>query len=244
MSKQSRIAVMLIACLGAVPAAVASTVMGSSLVSRQYVDGASGQVYIYAGGSFQSGLTLSSFSLFADNFTGQRDVTPILFELTSPGVYTVRGVGTGDMVSPSAIAQSFAFGLQYGTATTTNGNYTFGFINAFVNTLGQQTSSTAGVVDFNTPVVAGSGVGGAGTTNDWVFTPTVSNINIALGATFGLPGQVASYTLNNPSRSFFDTDRTYSATLDAPEPGSFTLACIGVILIGGALIRRRVHRSA
>jgi hypothetical protein len=244
MSKESRIILLSFACLVWTPAGMATPLGGSSLVSRPYVDTSSGQVYIYAGGFFQPGTQVGVFSLFTGDFVGQREVTPILFELTSPGVYTVRGVGTGDLVSASALTQSFAFGLQYGTATAATGNYTFGFINAFVNTIGVQTSSSAGVVAFNTPVVGGTGVAGAGTTNDWVFTPTLSNISIPLGTTFGLPGQVASWTLNNPALSVWDVNRTYSAVVDAPEPGSFTLACVGAMLIGAAFVTRRYRSKA
>lgn len=245
MSKVSRVLILSFCLSLLMPAAWASAIGGSSAISRLWTDGAAGQVEIYAGGFFPALTQITTFSIFGHSFTGTRDVTPVIFEVTSPGVYTVRGVGTGQAISASSVMQMFAFGLQYGSSTTTNANYTFGFLNGFVNGSGTQTASTAGAVDFDTPVVTGStGVGGAGTTNNWVFTPTISNINLALGTTFQMNcgGAANCFALNNPSLGGFSDYRTYSGfvTNDVPEPGSVTFAALGsAVILGMALYRKR-----
>ena len=256
-------------CLGLIsvallPAVVrATTAQGSDTISRTWTDVSSGQLSTYTGSFFLPGVQVGAFSLFADEFVGQREVTPVLYEQTSPaqfsptqfaaaqfspaqtspGFYAVRGAATGDPVTPSVLTQAFAFGLQYDTPTTANSNYTFGFINAFVNRSGLQTSYSPGAVEFNTIV------GGAGITNAWVFTPTVPNISLALRPTFALPSQVGNFALNNPVLpASYNTNPTYSALLDfatveAPESVSFTLAAIGGLMIIGALLFRVGRRK-
>jgi hypothetical protein len=211
-----------------------ATILGSTLINRTFIDAASGQVYIYAGGSFDSGVQMSTFSIFGDGYSGSRVITPVLFEQTSAGVFTVRGVGTGRSVVAVSAAQNFAFGLNFGIDITTNGSYTFGFINALVNSAGTPTTSSAGDVDFTNGVVSGDGVGGPGTTNRFVFTPTLSGLNVGLGTTFGVPGTTADFILNNPSLGGFQIDRTYSATLSAsavPEPSTLLLTALGGVAI-------------
>jgi PEP-CTERM motif len=216
------------------------TINGSTTTTRSNIDTSVGQVVIYTGGFFDSGQRVTTFSLLDDLSSGNRLLTPILFEQTSPGLYTVRGVGTGETVPSPNVVQSFDFGLVFGTNVTSNANFTFGFITALVNGSGTQTSSSAGAVDLSPTVIAGTGVGGVGTTNDWRFTPSLANITIGLGTTFGAAG---NFALNSGSGSF-NTDRTYSATLDSvsagvPEPGSFTLAAIGGVLLAGVALRQR-----
>src|SRR5437879_1674735 len=160
------------------PLSWTATIDGSTAVSRANIDVAVGQVYIYDGGFFDTGRRVTTFSLLDDLSSGNRLLTPILFEQTSTGVYTVRGVGASETVPSPNIVQTFDFGLAFGTNVTTNTNFTFGFITATVNTSGVQTSSTAGAVDMNFTVDPGTGVGGAGTTNDWVFTPSLAGITV------------------------------------------------------------------
>jgi hypothetical protein len=226
----------------------ASTLQGSSLTLRTDLDAASGQVFIYAGGFFEIGEKLTTFSWLSGSFSGTRFMTPLLFEEASPGVFTVRGIGAGESVTSSGSPQSFNFNVQQGTDTTSSGLFVFGFINALVNSNGQQTASSTGTVSFNIGIDPGNGAGGPGTTNDWVFTPTIANISVALGTTFGTPGHPATYTLNGvPDEPDEDPscllDRTYSATQNGvltgvPEPGTFALFAIGAGLLLAGLLRK------
>ncbi len=219
----------------------ADTIEGSATIHRTFTDSSSGQVYLYAGGSFDAGDRLTTFTWLNDNgHVGY--MTPILFEQTSPGVYTVRGVG--ENVSPvvSGSVQSAAFTLAYGTDVTTNGNFTFGWINAQVDSSGNQAANSAGTVDWNEFADGLPGVGGPGTTDTWFFTPTDSGINVALGTTFYTPGNSGNFNLNNPAFGGFNSDRTYSATMsvvDTPEPGTMLMLGSGLTTLAGVVRRRR-----
>ena len=74
--------------------AMAATVIGSAVTVRSNIDGAAGQVYVYAGGHFDSGLKMSTMTW--NSGVAGRIITPILLEETntSTHVYTVRGVGS------------------------------------------------------------------------------------------------------------------------------------------------------
>lgn len=221
------------------PATEASDILGSALINRTFLDSSAGQVIIYAGGFFDNNLKVNTFSIFGDGYSGSRVITPILFEQTSAGVFTVRGVGTGRTVASVSAPQSFDFGLQFGIDTTTNSNFTFGFIQALVNSSGSPTFSSLGSVDWTNGVSPGQGVGGPGTTNRFVFTPSLSGLNVALGRTFGLPGTTADFILNNPNLGGFEVDRTYSTTLSAtPVPEPATLWLVGLAGIAGMVVLR------
>ena len=243
-----------IAAIGLFSTAIghAGTLEGSAVIPRADLDSAFGQVFIYDGGTFDTNEKVTTFTFLGIpgyprfNFSDARFITPVLFEQTAPGVFVVRGVGAGQTVTSSGLAQSFTFNLQEGIDTTTAGDFTFGFINALVDTNGNQTSSSAGAVSFIDVTTPGQGVGGAGTTNRWVFTMTLSGLNVALGTTFGIPGTSATFGLNDPGRGSFDTDRTYSATLNGvdlggavPEPA--TVGTIGAGLVALWAARRRIR---
>jgi hypothetical protein len=227
----------------------AGTIEGSTDTARPLTDTALGQVMIYNGGFFDNGVTVSTFKFFDANGTGARFVTPILFEETSTGSFVVRAIGATDSFSTNG-DQTFAFASQNGSPITTSGVFTFGFIEAAVTSNGDQSTSSTGGVDLTNPFEGPSGVS-AGTTNDWVFTPTPGSggVNVHIGQSFNIPGVGAGvFPLNASTRGGFDSDRTYSANLNTisagvPEPGTLTLFTSGAGLMLAGLLRFRRRRS-
>lgn len=109
----------------------------------------------------------------AGNTTGY--ITPLLFEYKSVEaytVYTVVGIGEGFEVALNTAAQTIPFDVIDGTKVPTNGSFTFGFINAIVNSSGVPVQTSPGAVNEISPADNGEGVGGTGTTNDWIATNT------------------------------------------------------------------------
>jgi PEP-CTERM motif-containing protein len=134
-----------------------------------------------------------------------------------------------------------------GTDTTSSGLFFFGFINALVTSSGTQTLNSAGTVNFNSTVDAGTGSDGV-SSNDWVFTQSVAGVSVGLGTVFFTPGHDPGagtrFALNNSSNGAFNTDRTYSANLTGiaagvPEPGTLTLFTSGAGLLLAGLLRFR-----
>jgi len=185
---------------------------GSSVTLRSLVDHDPGEVYIYVGGAFPAGTTPVAFgyffgSAFDDNNTGY--ITPLLFART-PGendsvIYTVVGIGEGYQVHLSSSAQMIPFKVVEGFKVTQDDTFTFGYINAMVDSSGTPVETSYGTVTYDYPADGGEGVGGTGTNNDWgaTGTPPAAPV-VALGTTFGPARSGASYT-------FYPQIRTYSA---------------------------------
>lgn len=205
----------LVGCLLNLPASRAlaagtKTVEGSTLTHRADVDSAYGEVYIYTGGAFLPGTHLASFTYLYD-FAGQAGnssgyITPLLFARQFTGnyvLYTVVGIGKWSEVEINAPAQEIPFDVVEGIKVPTNGDFTFGYVNAIVDASGVQLANSAGTVDNDEYLDGGEGVGGAGTTNNWAVSAGPAP-SVNLGATFGDAGSGADY-------SFFSTTRTYSA---------------------------------
>jgi hypothetical protein len=88
----------------------------------------------------------------------------------------------------------------------TNGQCTFGFINASVNSNGVPIETSPGTVDMNDPASGGAGTGGPGTTNNWAATNSATpNPVVTLGTTFGAPGAKVDIAF------YWPPYRTYSA---------------------------------
>jgi hypothetical protein len=218
-----------------------ATTIGSSTTSRPFIDNSTGQVSIYDGAFFQNGDTITTFNWFGPVFSGSRNLTPLLFSDTG-GVFTVGAIGATETVSGTGAIQSVSFGLQAGSLTAGT-NWTFGFVSGLASSTGVLSGNTAGSISLDSPIAAPPGVSG-GSTNDWVFTPTLSGINVNIGTTFGAN---STFGLNNPGLGGFSVDRTYSATVDAAgtgvaEPGTFSLITgAGLVLAG--LFRYRYSRG-
>jgi hypothetical protein len=183
---------------------------GSATTHRPNTDNDSGEVYIYVGGSFPTGTHPAAFRYLFDfteegNTTGY--ITPLLFEYTSVGsftVYTVVGIGKGFEVTLNSAPQTIPFEVIQGTKVTTAGNFTFGYINATVNSSGVPVLTSPGTVDFNLSAQGGEGIGGAGTTNVWEVTASIPPPSVVtLGTTFGDFGASVDYNIQY--------SRTYSA---------------------------------
>ncbi len=212
--------------LGGVAPPQIGTAEGSATVPGDSSDGAYGQVYIYGGGHFNSGVQVRSITWYSNLSGGASLITPILFEQTgtSPAVYTIRGVGATVNSTNSTSPQTAPFVLLYGTDKTTNGNFTWGFVNSSVNASGVQGATSAGAVDFTSNNLTGPGVGGEGTTNEWYFTPSSfgPSITLNLGYGFGLGGggNFSLYTGGARNYSAFMSGSQASGTAlsAAPNP--------------------------
>ncbi|MGA3042469.1 MAG: hypothetical protein ABSF54_16930 [Bryobacteraceae bacterium] len=186
---------------------------GSTLTHRPEIDSWYGQVYIYVGGSLPVGTNVNGFQYLFDmaqqGGTTTGYITPLLFEF-KPGeaytIFTVVGIGEGFDVALNSLAQSIPFNKVEGTSVATGPNFTFGFINALVDSNGAPTATSLGAVDMVSPANGGEGVGGARTTNDWAASDSQSPTPVvALGTTFGAPGANTDYIFFAPPY------RTYSA---------------------------------
>lgn len=183
---------------------------GSTLTHRSQVDTSPGQVYIYVGGSFPGGtLPKSIFFLYdfnqAGNVTGY--MTPLLFERVAGEFYTkyvVAAIGQGFLVGQDLNEEEITFSMIEGRQGTPNADYTFGYVNALVDSNGNPTITSPGTVDMDNPADGGSGVGGPRTTNDWAVTNVSPTPVVALGTTFGA-------SASNPNYVFWGSVRTYSA---------------------------------
>jgi hypothetical protein len=181
---------------------------GSSLTSRSEDDGWVGQVYIYVGGSLPTGTNLLEFRFLFDktsegNTTGY--LTPLLFEynpLEVYNIYTLVGIGKGFEVKLNPAPQAIPFDVIEGTKVPTGPNFTFGYINAIVNSDGTPLVASPGTVDYDNPTDGGQGVGGTGTTNDWVCSGVTGTggPTIPLGTTFGVSGADHGFCL--PYRTY------------------------------------------
>jgi hypothetical protein len=181
---------------------------GSTPTPRSVTDQQVAELVIYVGGSLPVRTHLVGLQyLFSLTTFGNTSgyITPLLFEYHSveaATVYTVVGIGKGFDVSLESTPQTIPFDVIEGTKVPTNGNFTFGFITAIMNSSGSLGLTSQGVVDFDgTYADGGQGVGGTGTTNDWIWTIwTTPPPAIALGTTFGLAN--ADYALGLPYRTY------------------------------------------
>jgi hypothetical protein len=185
---------------------------GSTPTHRSQVDTWSGQVYLYVGGPLPAGTNLLAFQYLFD-FTEKGPtkgyITPLLFEyrpVEAFTVFTVVGIGKGFEVELDSVPREIPLEIVEGIKAPTGGNFTFGYINAMVDSSGTPVSSSYGTVDMDNPADTGEGAGGVGTTNAWMATANLATPTpvVALGTTFGAEGADVDYT-------FVSGYRTYSA---------------------------------
>jgi hypothetical protein len=190
--------------------------IGSTLDQRTYTDTASGVPFLFEGDYF---VPNTQFLYYSFNATfgsvsppGPNGVflTPILLQQTASGpnpgddAFVVAGVGASQTILYPG-PYTFGFDVQNGSDQIPAAGYCFAFINALVDSSGNITATSTGVVDFNVEIDPGTGVSGQGT-NAWRFVwPNLPNA-IPAGTVFGNGG---NYPLNNRSGGFLD-DRTYS----------------------------------
>jgi hypothetical protein len=186
-----------------------TTTQGSTYTPRGQTDRSSGLVMIYVGGPLPTGTNLVSFQYLFDlttagNTTGY--ITPLLFEykpVEAFTVFTVVGIGKGFEVGLNAAPRSIPFDVVEGIRVPRNGNFTFGFVNALVDSSGAPVLTSQGVADFDVPADGGPGVGGPITTNNWAVSNSYSpSPVVALGTTFGAPGAPVDYNFLLPYRTY------------------------------------------
>jgi hypothetical protein len=122
---------------------------------RLEIDSWYGQGYIYIGGSLPAGTRLAYFQYLFDipNLGGNTGyITPLLFERT-PGetytIYTVAGIGKGFGVKLNSLPGTLPFDVLEGIKVPSNSSFTFGFINAIVNSDGTPLLTSLGTVDMD-----------------------------------------------------------------------------------------------
>jgi hypothetical protein len=190
-------------------ASTTSVTEGSTTTHRSNVDSDGGEIFIYIGGAFPKGTSPQSFTFLWDfvgrggNSTGY--ITPLLFERV-PGpfftTYVVRAIGQGFPVAISSSPQTIPFNILEGVSVTPDNDYTFGYVNALLNSSGQEASSSAGTVDMDYPADGGPGVG-PHSLNTWAATGD-DVTSVVLGTTVGGGGT------DYPWVNFYPV-RTYSA---------------------------------
>ncbi|MFT3786080.1 MAG: hypothetical protein QM770_07930 [Tepidisphaeraceae bacterium] len=208
------------------PGAAGETI-GSPLQQRQFKDGDTGQVYVYAGTSSPFNLdgVASTWSFYdANTFNGI--VTPLLFKKLSGSRYELTGIGTSRTSSATG-AQTFPFAVIAGSAAIAGGSYTFGFTNrSYVISNGNLLAafSSSGVVSYDHPGVNVP-------TDDWLMTANLTTggpVSLSIGSVVG-SGGIEFY--NSPAGG-----RVYSANFTAvPEP-------VAMSLVGAMAVTLRARR--
>lgn len=135
-------AYLLAGCLASANAAT----IGNPLINRASDDTAIGVSYIWLQ-SFPAeayGQSLDTWSFFDnDNFSPNRQITPLLYEQVGPKLFVLRGIGE-TRTSTEAGLNTFSFSLQEGSATVINSAFLFGWKD------GSPTTHNNGVIDWDT----------------------------------------------------------------------------------------------
>lgn len=213
----------------------AQVTLGDALIDGGN-DGNSGGVYIYTNTFGQAG-TAETWSFFDDDdFSPNRNVTPLLFQKVDSSTFMLTGVGTTVTSNESGAQTDHAFGLIAGSADVDT-DYTFGFTDRILTYGGSgnvlNTSlSNGGVVDHQS-------IGGV-----WAFVPSAEGtFSIILGQ---------SYVIDAPTDAddsiislYGVVSRQYSAQLTTaavPEPAAMGV-WMGGLILGSVVLKRRKRLS-
>ena len=124
---------------------ISAETVGGPVIPRTSTDTAVGDIYAYDG-SFSTAGTVLSWSFYAGSFdplqniAGQQ-ITPLILDQSTPGGWTITGIGTTQTVSGSGL-YSFNFDLVSGS-NLVGPNLTFGWYD------GSSTASNQGTVSFD-----------------------------------------------------------------------------------------------
>jgi hypothetical protein len=205
--------------LAAIPS-FADVVSGSPLQDYGNLDGCQGCLFpIIEFGAPTFGQTVTSYSFYdGDGSTVSGNViTPILFEETSsPGTFTIRGIGYQATGFTDNAINVEPFVLASGQSTVLNGNTFFGFVDGSAN--GSTTNS--GTVSMNYPA-------GTGPVN--YFSDSVGALAV---------GESVSFT---SLEGIGQGSRTYAldVTTTTPEPGFYGLLALGLSGLVTIVSRRK-----
>ncbi len=182
--------------------------IGDALINRSANDGAVGFIFILTGQTFGEEGVVTSWAFFDDdNFSPDRNVTPLLFEQFSPGQFRLTGIGASRLTDESGV-QNHAFDLLGGTANV-GAQHTFGFIDGVVDSSLNVTSTNAGVIDHENSVPGG----------DWQFV-NGTHSSLSLDLTIG-SGQSRDFGTASSPRVYSMQVTTNEAVI--PEPSTFFL---------------------
>jgi hypothetical protein len=137
-----------IAVAGLVLAAVgrADTLGSNPSAGLPTLDTCSGCSFVYIDfAAAEAGQTVSSFSFFAGAGTASHEITPLLFENTGGDNFEVVGIGETRSGITADAENTFAFGLQSGTATVAGANTWFGWVDG-----GPKGGSNSGTITLST----------------------------------------------------------------------------------------------
>lgn len=178
-------ALLALASFSAVFASVSSAALaapfdvGSPVIDRALNDSSVGVVYLYLGGTQPvSGAGFPTQWSFYDNeaSTNGKKVTPLVFELTGAGQWTVVSIGTSRASNSSGL-QSHPFAPIAGIAALDpSRHYTFGFTHRGYTGTGANIvadTGSSGIVDFSGYNVY---------TDRWAYVVTTASVGLVVGA--------------------------------------------------------------
>jgi hypothetical protein len=178
------------------PAAIAGTFdVGSPPIDRIQDDSASGVIYLYLGGTqpLAGPGAIQQWSFFDDGSASPNaNVTPLLYEVTGPGQWTVVAMGTTRTSDASGV-QTHPFAAITGNAALQPGKaYTIGFTHRGYTGTGMNVVADGG----NTGVVDFTGYGNY--SDRWAYAFGTAALGTVLGTGglsldgFGLGGRIYS----------------------------------------------------
>jgi PEP-CTERM motif-containing protein len=189
-------------------------ISGSPLIDYGNVDTCPGCVFpIIQFTAHNAGQTVLSFSLFDENAPNANLLTPLLFEQSTPGTFTIIGIGQQESGFTHGQNLNIPFVLTSGTDVVQNANTFFGYVDGNV-----KGATNAGTVSTTFP-----GNGGP-------VQYFHANYPLAVG---GPPVTFDSFV------GVGQVSRTYALDVTTtPEPGFYGFLTLGLGALGYAIRRR------